>query len=441
MKEVTISIPKEKTDELTQFLENQIKINSIIFLTGKNCNQFTLYLPQSKVGDLLKKLDAIGCGVSYGLIKISNINALKPVPRQTNTLSFHPGGTLSLEQVYSSIVSNVSLTKDFVAYTFISSMIASLGLTIDSVVMIVASMLLSPIMTPILGISMGLVINDQFLIRKSLKTELLSWVIIFMVGFIIAIPMGNFADEFDWPTEEMLTRGRTKDVIMSVLFAIPSGVAVGLSVTTGGINNFVGVAVAAALVPVLSNSGLLLGHALMRKIYLGDDAEMTDYSTLGLKSLAIFVINIFLICVFTIIIFVMKDMKKFRRTSVNWKFPKLNQENDPSFKSLAEKFQTRKDSHLKPIKPKPNPNLTLEIDQPSKYTEKEIQEFLSDARIRHILKRFFKNQIVRIRQKNSAAKSQSNNSNMNNSQMSKLKKNLEVTLAKQLEHEKQLKNK
>lgn len=418
MKEVTISIPKEKTDQVTQFLENEIKINSIIFLTGQNCNQFIIYLPQSKVGDFLKKLELIGCGVNYGLVKISNINALKPIPKQTNTLSFHPGGTLSLEQVYSSIVANISLTKDFTLYTLISSLIASLGLATDNVLMVAASMFLSPIMTPILGIAMGLVIKDYFLIKKSIKTELFSWLIIFFAAFFLAIPMGHFADDFDWPTDEMSTRGRNKDVIMGVLFAIPSGVAVGLSVTTGGINNLVGVAVAAALVPVLSNSGLLLSHALMRKIYLGQDDLGTDYADIGFKSLAIFLINVILIAGAGMVVFILKGVKKFRRTSVNWKFPKITP-NGP--KNLVEKFDLE-------LNQKEEPHIKLKImeNEPSRYTEKEIQCMLNaDDRLKHLLKRFFKKQVQNIRRNPPERLN-------DDPALKKLKRNLEDNLARQL---------
>ena len=55
MKEVLISVPKDKTNDVGVFLEKEIKMNSIIYLAGVNCDQFIIYLPQNKVRDLLEK--------------------------------------------------------------------------------------------------------------------------------------------------------------------------------------------------------------------------------------------------------------------------------------------------------------------------------------------------------------------------------------------------
>lgn len=322
MKEVSISVPKDKTNEVGVFLEKEIKMNSIIYLTGVNCDQFIIYLPQNKVRDLLEKLDSIGCGTIFGLIKVSNINAMKPVPRETNNLNFKTSGTLSLEQIYSLIASNIDFNIDHFIYTVISGFIASLGLSTDSVVMVVASMLLSPIMGPLLGFTLGVIIKDKFLIRTSLKTELFDVLTIFIVSFIIGLIMGNYQDNFDWPTEEMIIRGRAKDIIIGLLLAIPSGMAVGLSATTGGINNFVGVAVAASLVPVLANSGLLLAHGMLVSAGHRKDTN-DDYAKMGGYSFLIFIINVVLISLVGMLVFKLKNIKSFRRTSTMWKFPKI----------------------------------------------------------------------------------------------------------------------
>lgn len=322
MKEVTINIPKDKMQEVGVFLEKEIKMNSIILNIAENCSQFTIYLPQSKVRDLLQKLDTIGCGTSYGIIKISNINAMKPVPKETNNLTFKTSGTLSLEQIYSLITSNIDLTFDYITYTIVSSIIASLGLCTNSVVMIVASMLLSPIMGPILGFTLGIIIKDWFLIKRSLKTELVSLLLIFMTAFIIGLIFGNYADSYEWPTVEMMIRGQDRDILVGFLLALPTGIAVGLSVTTGGINNFVGVAVAASLVPALANAGLLLAHGMMIKIHLNNNSN-ENFSLMGLYSFLIFLLNVIIISLVGLIVFRLKKIKSFRRTSTMWKFPKI----------------------------------------------------------------------------------------------------------------------
>ena len=67
----------------------------------------------------------------------------------------------------------------------VASIIAGIGLAIDSSTTVISSMLLSPIMGPVLGMSYGLIIWDIPLIKRSMKNELLSIMYIIIFGFLI----------------------------------------------------------------------------------------------------------------------------------------------------------------------------------------------------------------------------------------------------------------
>ena len=85
----------------------------------------------------------------------------------------------------------------------------------------------------------------------------------------IAKDWNDFLENSDLAvSSEMIERGSPGGLIMGTAVAIPSGVGVTLAVTTsGGINALVGVAISAALVPPVVNSGIcsVVGAFLLLK--------------------------------------------------------------------------------------------------------------------------------------------------------------------------------
>jgi len=391
MKEIVISLPKKETMKILDFLEKEVQINAIIYTQCINCDEFKIYIPQNKVGDLLLKLSNIGCGVSYGLVTVSDVETIKPIPKETNNLSYEMSGTSSIEQVYASIVANVHFTNDYIMFCILSAILATIGLVSNNNAIIVASMLLSPIMGPLLGFTLGVVIQDEFLIRRSLKTEAFGLLIIFCTSFLVGLPFSEFDDDLEWPTDEMLNRGRPRDVVLGLLFAIPSGIAVGLSITNSGVNKFVGVAVAASLVPVLCNAGILFGYAMMDKIHLVPVTN-DDFAMMGVYSFVIFVTNVIVITGAGMIIFRIKYGRgTIRRTSTTWKFPGLGKYREKVERFTQDSIDITKFFDIDDIE-KLVPKKITEYDERKKTrSEAEIKEMLkSNLWAKTVLYRFVK---------------------------------------------------
>lgn len=79
------------------------------------------------------------------------------------------------------------MSFDYLSLLLIASTISGVGLAVNSTVSIVASMLVSPIMGPVLALTFGSVINNRKLMKLGLKIELLSLLICVVVGFIIGL--------------------------------------------------------------------------------------------------------------------------------------------------------------------------------------------------------------------------------------------------------------
>ncbi len=130
-----------------------------------------------------------------------------------------------------------------------AAMLASLGLDTSSVAVIIGAMLVSPLMSPILGIGLSLGIHDRALLGKSLRNY--SIAVLVSIGasilYFLVTPLGQL-------TPEMLSR--TRPTLLDVGVATFGGLA-GIIANTRRIQTTVvpGVAIATALMPPLCTAG------------------------------------------------------------------------------------------------------------------------------------------------------------------------------------------
>lgn len=135
---------------------------------------------------------------------------------------------------------------------FIATFIASVGLVASSPAVVIGAMLVSPLMTPIFGISLGLVQGDISLLQKALKAEIGGVILaIFASALFGLLPL-----EFE-VTPEMLAR--TQPTLLDLLVAALAGLAGCLAMIDERISPVLpGIAISTSLLPPLSTSGLCL---------------------------------------------------------------------------------------------------------------------------------------------------------------------------------------
>lgn len=140
-----------------------------------------------------------------------------------------------------------------------SIVIASVGLNVNSTAVIIGAMLISPLMGPIIGIGLGLGVNDTGLIKDGLKNLLVMVVISLLASFIyfLVSPL-RLAN----PTELL---SRTNPTIYDVLIAFFGGAAGILEISRKEKGTVLsGVAIATALMPPLCTAGFGLASLNMR---------------------------------------------------------------------------------------------------------------------------------------------------------------------------------
>jgi uncharacterized hydrophobic protein (TIGR00271 family) len=148
------------------------------------------------------------------------------------------------------IRSNIPFRGPNVYILFVAIIIASVGLNVNSIPVVIGAMLISPLMSPIIGFGLGLGINDTDLLLKSLKNLGIMFVISLLAStlYFMATPL-----ETDNPTELL---ARTNPSVYDVFIAFFGGIAGILELSRKGKGTVLsGVAIATALMPPLCTVG------------------------------------------------------------------------------------------------------------------------------------------------------------------------------------------
>jgi uncharacterized hydrophobic protein (TIGR00271 family) len=155
------------------------------------------------------------------------------------------------------IVENVKDDTEFSSarvWALVSAIVlASVGLNMNSIPVIIGAMLISPLMGPIVSIGLALATEDWGLMRRSAKNLLTQTVISIVISSIYfsLTPITNAQSEL---------LARIQPTLFDVLIAIFGGLAGFIGISRARQNNIVpGVAIATALMPPLCTVGYGIG--------------------------------------------------------------------------------------------------------------------------------------------------------------------------------------
>lgn len=241
---------------------------------------------------------------------------------------------------------------DYVALLSIASIIAGIGLATNNTVAIVASMLVSPIMGPVMACTFGTIVHKWSLVQLGAVSELLSLLLCCVIGFFIGMVAIGTGTGGSWPTPEMRSRGKISiesiytlyssicnyyawcfrmfmvglvdGLAIGLAIAIPSGMGVALSILGNNTSSLVGVAISASLLPPAVNFGMCLAYAACGfelDQQANNDGSYTNglsYAGLGSISLALTIVNIGAIYVSGCLMFRLKEVAPLKDKQAFW---------------------------------------------------------------------------------------------------------------------------
>lgn len=175
-----------------------------------------------------------------------NFNTVREFLKTTLNLT----NDVDIQAASENIRKNIPFRGPNVYILFSAVIIASVGLNVNSIPVIIGAMLISPLMGPIIGLGLGLGTNDRELVLFSIKNLLV------MVGIsLLAATMYFMLTplEIDNPTELL---ARTRPTIYDVFIALFGGLAGVLETARKEKGTVIsGVAIATALMPPLCTVG------------------------------------------------------------------------------------------------------------------------------------------------------------------------------------------
>ena len=156
------------------------------------------------------------------------------------------GKLYSLIEFRDRIYEDLDLSKSDLTTLLCAMLIASIGLNMNSIPAIIGAMLISPLMTPILGVGFALAILDTKLLKKSFKILFIQ-----VAVSLLASTLYFLLSPISYASTEIITR--TSPTIWDVVIAFVGGLAgiiatalmppvctVGYSIATGNLEYMVG---------------------------------------------------------------------------------------------------------------------------------------------------------------------------------------------------------
>jgi uncharacterized hydrophobic protein (TIGR00271 family) len=205
--------------------------------------------------------------------------------RKILRLIFNLFPTLSTEEqleVREELIDDAQPGRDYFVLIVLSSIIATLGLLLNSPAVVIGAMLVAPLMSPILGFSLSIVLGEVRLLRTSLESVFKG----VMATIIVSILVGLLS-----PLKEMTPEiiARTQPTLLDLFIALASGMAGAYALSRKDVSAALpGVAIAAALAPPLSVVGLGIANGDMQAAGGALLLFVTNIITISLSGMIIF---------------------------------------------------------------------------------------------------------------------------------------------------------
>jgi len=185
---------------------------------------------------------------------------------------------------------------DFFFLVVLSVIMATVGIIINSPTVVIGSMLIAPILFPVLSLALGVVLGDYKVFYRALTTLALATGLSILLAFAVVLLV---------PGEVAMTAeisSRTEPTLAYLIIAVVSGLAVAYSLVQPGLNETLpGVAISVALLPPLSAAGAL--------------AAMGEWSA-SVGAFALFVVNVLGILLATMVSFMLMNIAASRHAAV-----------------------------------------------------------------------------------------------------------------------------
>ncbi|PKM91308.1 TIGR00341 family protein [Candidatus Falkowbacteria bacterium HGW-Falkowbacteria-1] len=195
----------------------------------------------------------------------------------------------------SSIIDSSAPKLDFYLMVSLSSIITSLGLIADNLALVIAGMIVAPLLSPILAISLGCVITNFKVFWRSFK--------IFALSLFVAVFVSTLVGTvFNINVEEILLIKEMNISWLTFAIALTAGITASYAWTRTNSKDYLsGIAIAVTIIPPLTSIGLIIPSF---------NLELLSHVSM------FFLMNVLGIFLGGLIVFSLIHLQKVRRTAI-----------------------------------------------------------------------------------------------------------------------------
>jgi len=154
------------------------------------------------------------------------------------------------------IIQHATPRYDFFMMLMLSVSMAAFGILLDSNIILVGSMLIAPLLFPLLSLALGIIVADNKLISRSVVTLIKSAILSVLASFVIGFLFSSRNVEFVFP---FISDPSMPSPLMYAIVAAIAGFAAAFATTKPHLNDTLpGVAISVSLVPPLAVAGVSL---------------------------------------------------------------------------------------------------------------------------------------------------------------------------------------
>ena len=268
MVHMRIVVPSYECDHVLDLLERSPAVTNLIFLERAarkpEGDVILCDVAREDASVIVSDLRELGVDLK-GSISIEHIDsAISAVAAEAERAAHgRPGDAVIWEEVEARTSENIELSGNFLAFMALACLIASVGIFLDSPILIVGAMIVGPEFGPIAGLVVALVQRRRDVGVRSLKALAVG----FPVGILAAFVFSLLVRAVDLTPEGFaVDRHPLTDFIshpdaFSFIVACVAGAAGVLSLTSAKSGALIGVLVSVTTIPAAANIGVAAAYA------------------------------------------------------------------------------------------------------------------------------------------------------------------------------------
>ena len=264
LKEIQVTLPSDRKTLMDELIK-EFSLSATSYDFGE-AFRYELTIDNYQTNMFIEELKARGIGSAYGEMIVRPVELKITSKEKSNTLPESAG--VNREEIIANLGNISGFSKTYLLLCALAAALAALGLLNNDAIVILSSMIVAPLMGPIILTSIGLLsLETTSFVKRGILAEITGLSAVAIIGAIIGFLI-QFLDPGGFSTlnpalTELYKRADFEGFagIASISLALLGGLAGGIIVARGLDVSIVGVAIAASLCPPAAAIGIFSAYS------------------------------------------------------------------------------------------------------------------------------------------------------------------------------------